>query len=169
MAAGGHRGTRSRAGRTTTCTPLPSQHVGCASSEPILPGSRGSETRAPGSQGHWSRNWPVSSIVARTFKSIALAVVLIAVMVLAWRWMRPQRDAAAGATSASAPSRGGALTASTRSDPPSYNRYVSPLAAVDLVSLLTQASLVRVNRANDELEPWLAERWTSSPDGQTYT
>src|SRR3954452_17943393 len=103
MAAGGHRGTRSRAGRTTTCTLLPSQHVGCASSEPILPGSRGSETRAPGYQGHRSRNWPVSSIVARTFKSISLAVVFIAVVVHARPWMRPQFDAADGDKASSAP------------------------------------------------------------------
>ncbi|MFL6109875.1 MAG: ABC transporter substrate-binding protein, partial [Catenulispora sp.] len=39
----------------------------------------------------------------------------------------------------------------------------------DLVTLLTQAPLVRVNRATDELEPWLAERWRASPDGRTYT
>ena len=42
-------------------------------------------------------------------------------------------------------------------------------AGTDLVTLLTQAPLVRVNRATDELEPWLAERWTASADGRTYT
>jgi peptide/nickel transport system substrate-binding protein len=34
---------------------------------------------------------------------------------------------------------------------------------------LTQARLVRVNRASDELEPWLAESWTQSEDGLSYT
>jgi peptide/nickel transport system substrate-binding protein len=34
---------------------------------------------------------------------------------------------------------------------------------------LTQGQLVRMNRATFEIEPWLAERWESSPDGQTYT
>jgi peptide/nickel transport system substrate-binding protein len=38
-----------------------------------------------------------------------------------------------------------------------------------VVSLLTHARLVRVNRATQELEPWLAERWTSSPDGLVHT
>jgi len=38
-----------------------------------------------------------------------------------------------------------------------------------VVTLLTQATLVRVNRVTDELEPWLAERWSSSSDGLTYT
>ncbi len=38
-----------------------------------------------------------------------------------------------------------------------------------MVTFLTQARLVRVNRSTDELEPWLAEGWTSSPDGLTHT
>ena len=36
-------------------------------------------------------------------------------------------------------------------------------------TLLTQARLVRVNRATDTVEPWLAESWTASPDGLRYT
>jgi peptide/nickel transport system substrate-binding protein len=43
------------------------------------------------------------------------------------------------------------------------------VAATDVVTFLTQARLVRVNRATDELEPWLAEGWTSSDDGLTHT
>jgi peptide/nickel transport system substrate-binding protein len=39
----------------------------------------------------------------------------------------------------------------------------------DVFSMLTQGSLVRLNRATFELEPWLAERWESSPDGHTHT
>ncbi len=35
--------------------------------------------------------------------------------------------------------------------------------------MLTLGKLVRINRATTELEPWLAERWTSSPDGLTHT
>jgi peptide/nickel transport system substrate-binding protein len=74
-----------------------------------------------------------------------------------------------GATSA--PARGGELVASIRSEPSSYNRYVAAgaSAATDVFTFLTQARLVRVNRATDELEPWLAEGWTSSPDGLTHT
>jgi peptide/nickel transport system substrate-binding protein len=35
--------------------------------------------------------------------------------------------------------------------------------------MLTNARLVRVNRATDQAEPWLAESWTRSADGLTYT
>ena len=75
------------------------------------------------------------------------------------------------AGSSSPPARGGELVASIRSEPPTYNRYVTAgaVAATDVVTFLTQARLVRVNRSTDDLEPWLAEGWTSSPDGLTYT
>ncbi len=73
--------------------------------------------------------------------------------------------------SSSIPARGGELVASIRSEPATYNRYTAAgaAAATDVVTFLTQARLVRVNRATDELEPWLAESWTSSPDGLTHT
>ena len=65
--------------------------------------------------------------------------------------------------------RGGTLVASLRSEPRSFNRLVSRDAATEVVALLTQARLVRVNRATQQLEPWLAEQWTASPDGLVYT
>jgi peptide/nickel transport system substrate-binding protein len=37
------------------------------------------------------------------------------------------------------------------------------------VERLTSATLVRVNRSTDQLEPWLAESWTTSPDNLIYT
>jgi peptide/nickel transport system substrate-binding protein len=71
----------------------------------------------------------------------------------------------------SGPKRGGELVVSVRSDASTYNRYVpaGAGATTDVITLLTQARLARVNRATDELEPWLAERWTPSADGLTYT
>ena len=39
----------------------------------------------------------------------------------------------------------------------------------DAHARLTQATLVRVNRSSDEVEPWLAESWTASADNLTYT
>ena len=78
------------------------------------------------------------------------------------------RKAAAPATSAG-PVRGGELVASLRSEPGNYNRYFDSSAAADVVALLTQARLVRVNRATDAPEPALAESWEASADGRSQT
>lgn len=63
----------------------------------------------------------------------------------------------------------GRLTTTFRSEPQSFNRLVSPRIAEELFSRLTQATLVRVNRVTDQLEPRLAESWTTSADGLTWT
>ena len=65
--------------------------------------------------------------------------------------------------------RGGELVASLRSEPGNYNRYFDASAAADVMTLLTQARLVRVNRVTDALEPALAESWDASADGRTQT
>jgi peptide/nickel transport system substrate-binding protein len=69
------------------------------------------------------------------------------------------------------PARGGSLTATIRSAPDTFNRFApgGAQAAVDAVTRLTHASLVRLNRATGDYEPWLAEKWTASPDGLTFT
>src|SRR5689334_1684511 len=73
--------------------------------------------------------------------------------------------------SASGPVRGGSLVASLRSEPATFNRFVNGgnSSATDLISELTQATLVRVNRVTGAIEPALAERWAASPDGRTFT
>jgi peptide/nickel transport system substrate-binding protein len=75
------------------------------------------------------------------------------------------------ASDGTSPARGGELVASLRSEPATYNRYIPSGAstAVELVSILTHARLVRVNRVTDELEPWIAEGWSPAADGVTYT
>jgi peptide/nickel transport system substrate-binding protein len=67
--------------------------------------------------------------------------------------------------------RGGELRALIRSEPVTYVRVAeqNPTTAGEVVSLLTEGRLLRVNRVTDELEPWLAERWTESDDRLTYT
>ena len=107
-------------------------------------------------------------LVARCSHNLVVAA-LIACFLLGSS-CRKQSEAPAG-SSGSAPSRGGELIASTRSEPVTYNRFVNDgaRAATDVFTLLTQARLVRVNRTTDDLEPWLAEGWTTSPDGLTYT
>ena len=79
------------------------------------------------------------------------------------------RGATPGGSPPSGAHRGGTLVVSVRSEPPTYNRHVSPTFAVDALSLLTQAKLIRINRVTDDIEPALAERWTTSPDGRTIT
>ena len=69
------------------------------------------------------------------------------------------------------PARGGSLTATLRSEPSTFNRFApgGNQAAPDAVTRLTHAPLVRLNRATGEYEPWLAEKWTASPDGRVFT
>jgi peptide/nickel transport system substrate-binding protein len=61
------------------------------------------------------------------------------------------------------------LVSSLRAEPRTFNRYASRDSVAELFSQLTQSRLVRINRQTQELEPWLAESWTVSPDGLTYT
>lgn len=56
-----------------------------------------------------------------------------------------------------------------RTEPRTFNRYSARDQVTEALALLTQAKLVRINRASQEVEPWLANRWTVSPDGLTYT
>jgi len=69
------------------------------------------------------------------------------------------------------PVRGGSLTVSVRSEPNTFNRFApnGNQAAVDALTRLAHATLIRVDRVSGEVQPWLAERWTTSPDGRTFT
>jgi peptide/nickel transport system substrate-binding protein len=98
--------------------------------------------------------------VARPIRAGLLAIGIAALLLAGFFW-RPAPTPAADPEQA--------LVASLRSEPTGYNRYLEPNAAADLVSLLTDARLVRVNRATDKVEPALAERWSTSADGLTYT
>ena len=64
---------------------------------------------------------------------------------------------------------GGALVATVRSEPVTFNRYVRNSFPTHLVSLLTQAPLVKINRRSSEAEPWLASGWTAAADGRSIT
>ena len=58
-----------------------------------------------------------------------------------------------------------------RSEPGTFNRLGTggQQAPVDALTRLTHASLVKLNRETGEPEPWLAERWSVSPDGRVIT
>lgn len=58
---------------------------------------------------------------------------------------------------------------SVRTDPQSFTWFTRRDTATQLVTLLTQARLVRVNRTTQDPEPWLAESWTRSDDGRRFT
>jgi peptide/nickel transport system substrate-binding protein len=83
-------------------------------------------------------------------------------------WRSPGAPGSA-ASNGEAQARGGQLVASVRAVPRSFNRLVAREQTAELFSLLTQGRLVRINRSTFELEPWLAEKWDTSPDGRTFT
>lgn len=88
-----------------------------------------------------------------------------------WAWSSSQRKEEGGTAVVISQStmRGGTLTSSLRSEPRTFNRLVDRNFPVDLYSHLTGSKLVRVNRATQEVEPAIAESWTTSPDNLTYT
>ena len=98
---------------------------------------------------------------------IAITATILVGLVAFWR----SSTAPEAARSASAPvsQRGGQLVGSIRAEPRSFNRLVAREAGAELLSLLTQGRLVRINRATFELEPWLAESWDASQDGKSFT
>ena len=57
-----------------------------------------------------------------------------------------------------------AIVATLRTEPETFNRLVTASAAVDAITPLIHAPLIKVNRTDGTLVPWLAERWdTLSP------
>ena len=102
-----------------------------------------------------------------------LSVLLIGVIAfVGWRWWSgTQSDPEGGAeiVFSDQATKGGTLTSSLRSEPRTFNRLVARDVPVDLFSILTGSKLVRVNRATQEVEPALAEKWTVSADSLTYT
>jgi peptide/nickel transport system substrate-binding protein len=93
---------------------------------------------------------------------IAAAAVVAVVAVFGWR-----QSSRAPAATAVRP--GGDLVVSIRGEPRTFNRFAGRDQTTDLIAMLTQAKLVRINRATQEVEPWLAERWTRSDNGLRYT
>jgi peptide/nickel transport system substrate-binding protein len=61
------------------------------------------------------------------------------------------------------------LTATIRSEPRTFNRIVGRDRISGLLGTLLYGKLVRLNLESQEIEPALAERWTASPDGRTWT
>lgn len=102
-----------------------------------------------------------------TRKKFTVAATLI-VVVFGLLWLRSHPQTADSARSEST-NRGGALVATARAEPRSFNAFIITDATSNVVRGLLHAKLVRVNHQTDELEPMLAKSWSVSPDGLTYT
>ena len=112
-------------------------------------------------------SWPESQHLTRQPRLVALFIALSVSATVAG--CRSETRTGAPAAAGGVVPRGGELSASIRTEPKSFNRYAERDSSTDLVSSLMQAKLVRVNQATQAVEPWLADSWSVSPDGRTYT
>jgi peptide/nickel transport system substrate-binding protein len=104
--------------------------------------------------------------MARTIRALPLSLLLLTAACSGWS---SGCDKSSPASADRAPTRGGEIVTSLRSEPARYNRYVDRSASSETLGLLTHSRLLRVNRVTDQLEPWLGESWTSDADAMTYT
>lgn len=100
---------------------------------------------------------------------VAIAIAMVVAVGIGCRSNREPVPGAASGQAAGAIGRGGALVATVRSEPQSFNWLGRRDASTYLVTLLTQGKLVRVNRVTEDIEPWLAQSWVRSDDGLRYT
>src|SRR5687768_15075703 len=98
---------------------------------------------------------------------LGISLTLIAVLALIWRVRTG--DLPGGSPGPSEAQRGGQLVVSVRSEPRSFNRLVTGTQSAELLATMMQARLIRLNKATWELEPALAEKWESTPDGLAHT
>jgi peptide/nickel transport system substrate-binding protein len=99
--------------------------------------------------------------------AIALRLSLVLLLVPACR-SNARPDATTPAKTGAA-ARGGELLVSARTEPRSFNRHAARDSTTNLVSTLMQASLIRINRITDAVEPYLAEGWTTTENGRRVT
>ncbi len=99
---------------------------------------------------------------------LTVLVLLVAAGAAAW-WLTSKSPLNPGISWGDEAQRGGRLIVTYRSEPTTHNKIVGARLGDDLLSRLTHAPLVRMNRESGEIEPRLADSWTSSPDGLTWT
>ena len=109
--------------------------------------------------------WPTDWNLTRRSRLVVALVAGLALLVAGVLWLTrsqaPSRELSA--------SRPGTIVTTIRSDPRTFNPLLGRDVSSDLIGRLTQATLVRLNRETDQIEPWLADTWTSSDDGLRYT
>jgi peptide/nickel transport system substrate-binding protein len=126
--------------------------------------------RAIARRSTWAEFWPVGQILTGHARHLHIAVLLAlalsaALLVAGCRQAPPHSRT----TETVAATRGGHLIVNVRTEPQSFSWYTRHDGTTQLLTLLTQARLVRVNRQSQVIEPWLAESWTRSEDGLRYT
>src|SRR5262245_43410085 len=109
------------------------------------------------------------TVRAKTLMTLGLAAAIVAGALVYRADLLPSGAAPRAPAGADPVAAGGTLNAALRADPRSFNPLTATDASSSLVGRLLHASLVRVNRTTDQVEPWLAERIDSSPDGLTHT
>jgi len=110
--------------------------------------------------------------VNRQPRALLSFLLLGLVAFMGWRWwsgQQPPADSGTEIVFSDVTTRGGVLTSSLRSEPRSFNRWVERSFPTEFTSQLTQSTLIRINRATQEIEPALAESWIASPDHRTFT
>ena len=109
--------------------------------------------------------------LTRTAKYL-VSLSILSILVVAGVGLRPTGSVPAGSdppVAAGSAAAGGTLVATVRTEPRSFNRFVAPDTTSELVCLLTHAKLVRIDKATQAWEPWLASEVIPSPDGRRYT
>ena len=99
---------------------------------------------------------------------IAITAAILVVGFTFWR-STTNPNVGKSANFAAAQHRGGQIVTSGRAAPRTFNRLLGQDQLSFVLGVVTQGHLVRVNYETFEVEPWLAERWDTSPDGLTYT
>jgi peptide/nickel transport system substrate-binding protein len=109
--------------------------------------------------------WPPRQFLTRHLGHLTVSIALLGALAAASAACRKSPGQAPHQSDASGtPRRGGQIVTSVRNEIRSFNRLAARDSTTALVATLTQARLVRINQATQQLEPWLAESWTTSPD-----
>src|SRR6185295_19229760 len=91
---------------------------------------------------------------------IVVTAAILAAGFVFWRSTVPADNGTSPSGGAGgAQQRGGQIVTSGRAGPRTFNRLIGQEQFSQVLSMLTQGRLVRVNYATFEVEPWLAEKW----------
>ncbi len=105
--------------------------------------------------------WPLGQFFGRQFRHFALTAALALLTTVCGR----SPETASKPDDPAHPLRhGGEIVTSVRNEVRSFNRLAARDSTTALIASLTQARLVRINQTAQQLEPWLAESWTTTPD-----